>query len=172
MANGQANLKKLLGIYDDRLKILKEIGSMSLRIKEEMEKNREEAAEAVDSLTEERGVLLEKIKEAGMASRHSEAQLDENQKEIIKKVKSAVKSGAQPAFEQKWAMHLFKSLLEYKAELKSIKAADEKNAEDIKALMEEIKTKMKSVKENKRMMDKFSDDFSEASVGVLMKEKK
>lgn len=168
----KADLNKLLGIYDSRLKILREFRGVSVRIEEELENNREEAAEAVDALTIKREAFLEKIKEADMAVRYGETLLGDGHKKILKEIKSAVKNNAQPVFEQKWARYLFKNLSEYKALVRSIQAADEKNAEAIKALMENIKIKIKAVKENKRMTDKFADDFFEPPAGILMKEKK
>lgn len=173
MAGEQAaNLKKLLEIYNDRLKMLKELKKISDKIKEEIESKGEEAADAVDTLTQEREVLIEKIKASEMAARYNETLLSDTHKKIIKDIKSAVKNNSEPVFEKEWAKILFKIMTEHKSVTRDIKNADEKNAEAIKALMEDIKSKLISVKENKKMMDKFADDFSVSPVGTLMKEKK
>ena len=168
----RAGVKKLLEIYSGRLKIQKELKDMSLKMKEEMEKNHEESAEAVDILTEQRDVLIEKIKEADTAARYGEDLLSEKHTRIIKEVKYAVKNNTEPAPVPEWAGWLYKNLSEYKSGAAEIRALDEKNAETIKILMETIKGKIKGVKENKNITSKFSDDFTELSIGTFMNEKK
>jgi len=172
MAGEQENLKKLLEIYSGRLKILREFKSLSGKITEEIENKSEEAADLIDELIEKREALLEKIKDADISVRQCESMLGENYKKMLKEIKSAAKNNAQPVYKQEWASYLFKNFKEYKSVAVSIKETDEKNAEAIKVLMESLKNKIKAVKANKKMMDKFSDDFDKPAIGTLMNEKK
>jgi hypothetical protein len=174
----RANLRKLLEIYSGRLKVLREIESVSLKIQEEIEAHGEEATETVDALTIKQDALMEQIKEAEMAARYGENALSDNHKRQIKEVRSAVRSSKgddspTPAFEKDWAEWLFKNFTEYKALAKTIRAIDEKNMAAIRGIMDGIKHQLKSLKDNKRMVDKFSDEFFEpSSVGTLMNEKR
>jgi len=102
MTAEQENLKKLLEIYRDKLRILKEFRALSFKIKEELAEKGEEAAESVEILTEDREKLLEKIKEADMSARYCESRTGEKYNKIIKEIKSVVKNNAQPAFEREW----------------------------------------------------------------------
>jgi DNA-binding ferritin-like protein len=173
MAGEQENLKKLLEIYSGRLKILKEFKDLAGRIAEEIKNKGEEAVDLIDELTEKREALLDKIKDADISARRFISPLGENYKKMLEEIKSAAKkSAAAPAYKQEWAGWLFKNFAESEAVLKSIKETDEKNAADIKALMENMKIKIDSLKANKKMMDRFADDFDGPAVGTLMNEKR
>ena len=172
MAAEQDNLKKLLEIYRNRLKILIDFKALSLRISGEIEAKGEDAADAVDELTEKREALLEKIKEADMAARYCESLLGRNYKTVLSEVKSAVKAGKPAEFKPGWAAYLYKNFTEYKSVSGSIRENDAKNQAAVKALMEAMKSKLEAVKANKKMMDKFSDGLDRPSVGTLMNEKK
>ena len=172
MAGEQETLKKLIEVYSGRLKFLKEFRNLTGKISDEIESKGEEAIDIIAELTENRESILDKIKEADASARRCESALGGNYKKMMEEIKSAAKNKAQPAFKQDWAVYLFKNFTEYDSLVKIITEADKRNAEAIKAVMENLKIKMNAVKENKKMMDKFSDGFDKPSVGTLMNEKK
>ncbi|MCL2099061.1 MAG: hypothetical protein FWH24_01315 [Oscillospiraceae bacterium] len=172
MSENREHLKKLLEIYGGRLKLLKEFKAVSGNIKKEIEAKGEEAIDIIDDITQKREALLEKIKEADMAARHCESLIAGGSKKAIKDIKSAVKNNEQLVFKQNWAVYMFKILTEYKSVKESIKAADKKNTEAVKLLMEAMKTKLQAIKKNKKMMNKFADGFNAPHIGTLMNEKR
>ena len=172
MAGEQENLKKLVEACAGRLRLAKEFAGVTGKITEALESKSEEAAEIVDGLTAEREELLAKIKKADAEARRCESRLGESHGRLLGEVKAAARGGAQPGFKQGWAAYLLKNFTEYRAAAAGIKEADKKNMEAARLMLEDMKSKLKAVKENKKLMDKFSDGLDSPAVGILMNEKK
>ena len=173
MAGEQENLKKLVEACAGRLRLVKEFAGVTGKITEALESKSEEAADIIDGLTAEREELLAKIKEADAEARQCESRLGESHGRLLSEIKAAARGGgAPPGFKQEWAAYLLKNFTEYKAAAAGIKEADSKNMEAAKVMLKAMEGKLKAVKENKRMMGKFSDGLESPAVGILMNEKK
>ena len=146
----------LYDLNEEKLNILKEVLDISLKIKDEAEKASREESEAdasienIVSLIDFREELVEKINNIGLSIRHYAAERRSSGREITED----------------------KITAEIKTVLDGIKAADEANAQKISAIMEIIKAKIKAVKDNRALMDRYVGDNEMPSSGTLLSEKK
>jgi len=180
------NLNNIIEQSREKLSVLKEILNVSLKIKDEAEKFRadfedENAVDNIVSLTDLREELVNKIKNTDLALKHYYHKLNEEDIKIYNKIKKSVsenqkisKSASASASEsaERQAYELYKILSEIKIVLDGIKSADEMNSERIIALTENIKAKIKIVKDNRTLMGKFVGDDDSFSAGTLLSEKK
>jgi hypothetical protein len=193
-----------LDLYRERSRILKECLYISLKIKEESEKNTSnqsnqltqvnqlnqlETVDIISELTDKRALCLQEIKNTETAIHHYGLSLTDSEKQSLKAIKEAVKNGEELSNFLKysnsleiledtrspdyiWVGELYNILENDKNMISRIKKADEVNFKTIKLLLGELKTKIKSVKGNRILMDKFVGDASLVSLGTLMNEKK
>lgn len=167
------NLKNIFAISQDKLHILKEILDISLKIKDsaenaclsgteiepriEFESQAESvtdgAIENIAALVDFREELIGKLKDAELSLKHYSSKL--NPQDLT----------AFTEFEKNFSA-------DAKIVLDGIKAADETNSKRLAELMSVIKEKIKSVKENRNLMDKYVGGNSISSAGTLLSEKK
>lgn len=199
--NSNHNLNKILDLYKERSGILKECLYISLKIKEENEKSEEstfnqldqfnklDSVDIINELADKREICLQKIKNTEAAIHHYGLNLPDLEKKILKEIKEAVKNGEEfsnffkcsksfailkntSSHDYIWVGELYNILENDKNMISRIKMADEVNFKTIKLLLGDLKTKIKSVKGNRVLMDKFIGDANVVSVGTLMNEKK
>ena len=204
------NLCKILDYYRERSGILKECLNISLKIKEEGEKNigdigdisdKDDKLDVIDiisELTDKREVCLQKIKNTDATIHHYRLRLPDMEKKILKEIKDAVKDektlydfvnspnysklyktyktyktdSSSDCSSYVWVGELYNILENDKNMLNRIKSADEINFKIIKSMLEEIKSKVKSIRGNRILMNKFIENTGSVSLGTLMNKKK
>ena len=149
------NFKNLLKSNKEKLGVLRKILEVSLRIKDEADSGGEDAPDNIAAHADAREELIEKMKNIDLAVKHYGSELS-----------GFNIAGLPPESE------LSKVLAEIKTVLDAIKSADEINRERLSFLMQGIKQKIKAVKENRTLMDKFMGDGEMSSAGTLLSEKK
>ena len=169
------NLENIFALSEEKLIILKEILDISLKIKDEADNasrigTESEARIEFESQTEfETDNAIENI-----------AALADFREELVDKIKNidlSVKHyGSLLRGQELKALEEFDRKSGFAAEIKivldGIKSADEINSRLISALMAGMKDKIKFVKENRTLMDKFVGDNEISPAGTLLSEKK
>ena len=181
-------MKIVLDLYEKRLKILKKYHEISIKIKSEIEKNRDESVESIVELTAKRDDCLEEIKNFDLSIQYYISQLPGREQKMIKTLKEAVTKNTQNKPEMDiselsesesesdsdaiWTCELHSIFADSKTILDSIKSIDENNFDMIKSLLAELKSKIKAVKGNRILMNKYTGDTNIYSVGTLMNQRK
>lgn len=176
-------LKNIIKYDISKVNKLKKIFEISLKIKEIvenakydelLESQEKDIIDDIADLADKRGEFIEEIKNINTSLRHYKEKLPKHYSSIIddieKKSKSKqnlVKNVQLPA----WAVNLYKLLSEQQAILENIKSVDEKNDEIIKNLIVILNQKMKSIKNNRILMDKFNQ-ANDMPAGSLFKSQK
>ena len=176
--NINQNISQILDLYRERSGNIKECFYISAKIKEESERNiadRFDSTEIIGELIDDRDGFIQKIKNIDATIHHYALNLTDTEKKILKEVREAVRNGQHPiahSLDYVWAGELYNILSNDKNIIEKIELADDVNFIIIKDLLEEIKIKIKSIKGNRLLMNKFVDDTSAVSLGTLIKEKK
>ena len=172
---GSQNLKNIFALSEEKLNILKEILDISLKIKDEADnasrawaegesrvefESRTEfetdgAIEKISALADFRGELVEKIKNIDLSVKHYGSLLRGQDIKTLEEFETQ----SEPAINAKIV-------------LDGIKSADDANSRLISDLMAEMKDKIKFVRENRALMDKFVGDGEISTAGTLLSEKK
>ena len=152
--SGNRNFNNLLASNREKLDALKKILEVSLRIKDEADSGADDAPDNIAALADAREELVEKTGNIDLAVKHYGSEL------------RGLKISELPPQNE-----LSKVLSEIKNVLDAIKSADEINRGKITALMAGINKKIKAVKENRTLMDKFLGGEM-SSTGTLLSEKK
>jgi len=158
------NLKNILSLSEEKLHVLGEILHIALKIKDEADKacrtddddNADDAIENIASFVGSREELFEQVNNIELSLKHYGAQLCAQDQETV---------GELERIEQTVGA-------EIKIVVENIKAADETNSQKIAELMEIIKAKIKAVKGNRALMDRYVGDNEVPSAGTLLSEKK
>ena len=161
--NSSRNLEDIINLTEEKLIELREILNISLKIKDEAEKNGENAAENIDALADLRGISIEKIKSLDLKLKRYNAEL----------CRQNIEQEVKQEEDDEQTRSLRKITANIKIVLCEIKSADEINSHKIKLLISELKTKIKSVNDNRALMSKFTDDGGgDIRAGSLFNEKK
>jgi len=153
------NLRKANVMIKERQKVLSEILDITLKIRDEAERNEEDSDIKIDALADARGALVERLVNVEAAARHYAAALGGEEARLFE---AAKKPGGE----------LYKVLADINRILADIKTAESVSLEKIKILMDDVKEKISAAKERRAIMEKYTDSEDEDASGVLLSEKK
>lgn len=123
-----------------------------------------------ESIVDEREDIVGRMKENDLALKYHISQLPAAEKALYDKVLSTPKNDG-ASFESDTAARIYIDLCTCEKILPELKMSDEANGEKIKSIMDDIAKKIKNIKDNKKMMDKFNINENVQS-GVLFTDKK
>ena len=185
----EENIKNIIRQNINKLEELKKVLDISVKIKGigESEKNKKDnyaeilnesqdrdISDEISDLIDERGMVIEEIKNIDAAVRHYRLELPAQYSNIIAEVEKNAKSKQKlpkSVVFPEWAINLYRLMSEQQTVLENIKNTDDINNDMIKSLMDILNEKTLSIKNNRILMDKFITD-GDMSAGTLYKSKK
>ena len=160
------NILSVLSLNEEKLNILKEILDISLKIKDEADKayqtddddEADGAIENIASFVDAREEFIENIQNIELSLKHYGEQLREEDAAAFENLQKA--DG------------FTKTAAEIRNVMESIRTADEAGSRKIADAMTDIKAKIKAVKDNRALMDRYVGDNEMPQSGTLLSEKK
>ena len=172
-------VKNIAALNEKKLNILREILDISLKIKDEAENASSSSnlnSNSSSSSNEDHDSRAEFESQAESDSDNSInniTSLVDFREELVEELKNISLSLKNYAAELRGRdPGVFEKSDDVKIVLDAIKAADEANAVIISGLMAEVKEKVKAVKENRALMDKYAGGEPAAAAGTFLNEKK
>lgn len=170
-------VKNIAALNEKKLNILREILDISLKIKDEAENASSSSNSNSNSSSNEdqdsRAEFESQAESDSDNSINNITSLVDFREELVEELKNISLSLKNYAAELRGRdPGVFEKSDDVKIVLDAIKAADEANAVIISGLMAEVKEKVKAVKENRALMDKYAGGEPAAAAGTFLNEKK
>jgi hypothetical protein len=166
--SGNQNIKSILSLSGEKLGVLKEILDITLKIRDEADKayqtddddGADGAIENIASFVDSREELIEQIRNIELSVKH------------YGKQQRALEGGAAALEELEKTDKFISTAAEISGVLENIRTADDEGSQKIAAVMAVIKEKIKAVKSNHAIMDRYVGDNEAPAAGTLLNEKK